>query len=79
VDGVGLSDRADPDKVAERARELLDGGAEGRASVAEDEASAQRAARRILDDSAARTEDPAARDPEDDGVIRRTSGEIADV
>ncbi|MGH2820341.1 MAG: hypothetical protein ACRDJ5_06790, partial [Actinomycetota bacterium] len=57
--------------VEERAQELLHGGEEGSAPVAEDEDSARRAAERMLEDSEARTHDPAARDPEDDSVIRR--------
>lgn len=34
-------------------------------------------ARRVLEDSEARTNDPATRDPENEGVIRRSSGETA--
>lgn len=40
---------------------------------------ARRAARRMLEESDARTNDPAARDPESDGVVRRTSSETAAV
>jgi hypothetical protein len=65
------------EKVRERARELLEGGREGRAAPADDEESARAAAARILEDSEARTLDPAVRDPEDDGVIRRSSEETA--
>jgi hypothetical protein len=39
--------------------------------------SARRAARRMLEDSEERTFDPASYDPEDDGVIRRSSRETA--
>ncbi len=63
--------------VEERAQELLHGGEEGSAPVAEDEDSARRAAGRMLEDSEARTHDPATRDPEDDTVIRRNSEETA--
>jgi hypothetical protein len=38
---------------------------------------ARRAARRMLEESEARTYDPAVHDPEDDDVIRRSSGETA--
>ncbi|MGH2753534.1 MAG: hypothetical protein ACRDLB_03805 [Actinomycetota bacterium] len=38
---------------------------------------ARRAARRMLEDSEARTHDPATTDPEHDGVIRRTSSETS--
>lgn len=65
------------DKVEQRARELLDGGRETTPRVAEDEDKGRRAARRMLEESEARTLDPAARDPEDDGVIRRSSEETA--
>ncbi len=63
--------------VSERSQELLEGGREGPARVADDAKSAERAAARILEESEARTEDPAARDPEDDSVIRRDSEETA--
>jgi hypothetical protein len=63
--------------VEERARELIDGGDEGRAPVAGTTEEAQRAARRILEESEARTFDPATTDPTDDGVIRRSSDETA--
>jgi hypothetical protein len=65
------------DKVEQRAHELVDGGREATPPVAEDQEAAQRAARRLLEESEARTRDPAARDPEDDGVIRRSSEETA--
>jgi hypothetical protein len=72
-----VSHEAPDRRVAERARELLEGGAEGRAPVAEDDAEAEVAARRILEESEERTRDPAARDPEDGSVIRRSSDETA--
>lgn len=40
---------------------------------------ARKAARRMLEDSEARTTDPAAHDHEHDGAIRRTSNETASV
>ena len=40
---------------------------------------ARRAARHMLEESEARTYDPAAHDPEEDGVIRRSSSETAAV
>ena len=36
---------------------------------------ARKAARRMLEDSEARTNDPATTDPEHDGIIRRTASE----
>ncbi len=67
---------ASEEKAGERARELLHGGIEGE-RVADDPAGAERAARRILEDSEARTLDPATTDPTDEGVIRRDSEETA--
>jgi hypothetical protein len=64
-------------RVEERARELLHGGDEASAPVADDADRARRAAQRIIEDSDERTFDPATRDPEDDGVIRRSSDETA--
>ncbi|CAN5511542.1 hypothetical protein BH24ACT26_BH24ACT26_14640 [soil metagenome] len=64
-------------RVEERAKELLHGGQEGRAPVANDAAGANVAAQRILAESEERTVDPAARDPEDDSIIRRSSEETA--
>jgi hypothetical protein len=64
-----------PDKVSERARELLEGGDEGQRP--ENREAAEQMAARLLEDSEERTLDPAARDPEDDGVIRRSSDETA--
>jgi hypothetical protein len=65
------------DKVERRAHELVDGGREATPPVAEDEEDGRRAARRMLEESEERTFDPAVRDPEDDGVIRRSSEETA--
>lgn len=41
--------------------------------------SAMKVARRRLEDSDARQNDPATRDPEHDSVIRRTSGETSSI
>lgn len=65
------------DKVERRARELVDGGREATPPVADDEEAGRRAARRLLEESEERTLDPAARDPEDTRVIRRSSEETA--
>jgi hypothetical protein len=78
VDGARLSGEPERDRADARARELLWGGAEG-ADVVDDEDSAKVAARRILEDSANRTEDPATTDPTDGGVIRRTSDEVSEL
>ncbi|CAN5768519.1 hypothetical protein BH18ACT15_BH18ACT15_07460 [soil metagenome] len=59
-----------------RARQILHGGEE-HARAAGDEASAEKAAHRILEESEERTNDKAAYDPEDDDVIRRGSEETA--
>ena len=60
------------ERVQDRARELLTG-REGHGI--EKPESAEVAAERILEDSEARTFDPATVDPEHDGVPRRTSEE----
>ena len=72
-------ERREPDQrqTEQRARELLEGGDEGMAPVADDEATARAAALRILEDSEQRVADPAARDVDDDSVIRRSSEETA--
>ncbi len=72
-----MTDRPPPEGVEERAEELLRGGREGRVRVPSDEDSARTVAERLLEDSEERTADPAARDPEDPSVIRRTSEETA--
>lgn len=63
----------DDERVEKLARKLMRMGD----PAAPDIESARRSARRMLEDSEERTLDPAARDPEDDGVIRRTSSETA--
>jgi hypothetical protein len=67
--------RPSDDKVRQRAREIREGGSEGTAPVEED--AAERMAARLLEESEERTLDPAARDPENDEVIRRSSEETA--
>jgi hypothetical protein len=78
------SSAADPSRprpprkqVEQRAKELVEGGEEGRAPVARDRDAAERAAARLLEESEARTLDPATRDPTDDSVVRRSSEETA--
>lgn len=61
-------------KVDRLAQKLL---RDGDPAAGDDEESARRAARRMLEDSEARTFDPATRDPEEDGVIRRSASETA--
>jgi hypothetical protein len=70
-----VTEPGDPagDKVRRRAREMLDGGSEGQSPASEE--AAERMAARLLEDSEERTLDPAARDPADDDVIRRSSEE----
>ena len=65
------------ERVEDRARELAEGGSEGHDAVEGDPEAAARAARSILEESEERTADPAARDPEDDSVVRRESQETA--
>lgn len=67
---------AEPADERARAREMRHGGEE-HARGADDEATAAKAAHRILEESAERTSDKAAYDPEDDDVIRRGSEETA--
>lgn len=62
--------------VEDRARQLAEGG-EGHEDIEGDPSKAQKAAEQILRESEERTFDPAARDHEDDSVIRRDSEETA--
>ena len=62
----------DEDRVEALAKKLLRS-----ESHLDDLDSARRAARRMLEDSDARTFDPATTDPELDEVIRRTSSETS--
>ena len=71
-----ISDPALAQRVEALAKKLLRSGDENGLAAGDIEG-ARRAARRMLEDSEARTNDPATRDPEHDGVIRRTSSETA--
>lgn len=64
------------EKVERLAHKLLRGGDEN-GDVATDIESARRVARRMLEDSEARTAEAADLDPDDDDVIRRSSSESA--
>ena len=69
-------DVAFTEKVERLAQKLLRGG-DGNDTAGHDLESARRAARRMLEDSEARTERAANLDPDDDDVIRRSSSESA--
>ena len=64
------------EKVERLAQKLLRGGDEN-GFAADDIDGARRAARRMLEDSEARTEQATELDPDDDDVIRRSSSETA--
>lgn len=64
------------EKIERLAKKLLHGG-DGNLPHVEDIEAARRAARRILEESEARTFDEATLDPDNEGVIRRSSGETA--
>ncbi|HEX2239867.1 MAG TPA: hypothetical protein VHJ82_01810 [Actinomycetota bacterium] len=64
------------EKVERLARKLLHGG-DGNAPAGEDMEAARRAARRMLEESEARTAQATDLDPDDDDVIRRSSSETA--
>jgi hypothetical protein len=64
------------EKVEKLAMKLLRGG-DGNATAAESMEAARRAARRMLEESQARTDEATELDPEDDTVIRRSSSETA--
>jgi hypothetical protein len=64
------------DKVEGLAQKLLRGGDEN-GGAASDIESARRVARRMLEDSEARTAHATDLDPDDDDVIRRSSSETA--
>lgn len=64
------------EKVERLAQKLLRGGDEN-GFAADDIEGARRAARRMLEDSEARTEQATELDPDDDDVIRRSSSETA--
>src|SRR5918999_4173517 len=69
-------DVAFTEKVERLAQKLLRGG-DGNDTAAMDIESARRSARRMLEDSEARTEQATDLDPDDDDVIRRSSSESA--
>ena len=66
------------DKVESLAHKLLHGGVEN-GLAANDIESARRVARRMLEESQARTEQASMIEPDDEDVIRRSSGETAAV
>jgi hypothetical protein len=76
--GGGDAEQQDPqaERVEALARKLLRNAGENGLDPGDIDA-ARRSARRMLEDSDARVNDPAARDPEHDGVIRRSSSETA--
>lgn len=67
---------ADEDRIEALAQKLLRNPAENGLEPG-DLATAKRQAARMLEDSEARVHDPAARDPEVDEVIRRSSSETS--
>jgi hypothetical protein len=69
-------DPAFEEKVERLANKLLRGG-DGNDPIAQDIESARRAARRMLEDSEARTAQASELDPDDPDVIRRSSSETA--
>ncbi|MGH2731188.1 MAG: hypothetical protein ACRDJI_11360 [Actinomycetota bacterium] len=64
------------ERVEKLAHKLLHGG-DGNDSGATDIETARRTARRMIEDSEARTAQASELDPDDDDVIRRSSGETA--
>jgi hypothetical protein len=69
TDGTNVSD----ERIEALAQKLLHDAERG----LDDIDAARLAARRMLEESEARTYDPAAHDPEEEGVIRRSSSETA--
>jgi hypothetical protein len=65
-------------KVESLAQKLLHGGVENGLAAGDIE-SARRVARRMLEESQARTEQASMIEPDDEDVIRRSSGETASV
>lgn len=74
--GSGRTRPVDDERARAAAAKLV-GGPTEEADEAPDEETARIMARRLLEESDARTHDPATLDPEDDGVIRRRSEETA--
>jgi hypothetical protein len=66
------------DKVESLAHKLLHGGVENGLAAGDIE-SARKVARRMLEESQARTEQASTIEPDDQDVIRRSSGESASV
>lgn len=73
---TGRKSPGDDDRVERLARRLVTSGDED-AEPFDDVETARRAAAARLEDSEARTFDPAVTDPDDEGVIRRSSEETA--
>ncbi len=69
-------DPAFEENVERLAQKLMRGG-DGNDPIAQDIEAARRAARRMLEDSEARTAQAAELDPDDPDVIRRSSSETA--
>ncbi|MBA2726112.1 MAG: hypothetical protein H0U53_09000 [Actinobacteria bacterium] len=74
--GSGKPRSIDEERAKAAAAKLVGGGTES-SEAAQDEDTARIMARRVLEDSDARTHDPATVDPENDDVIRRGSEESA--
>jgi hypothetical protein len=74
--GGGTPEEAPDERVESLARKLLRNAGENGLEPGDIE-SARRSARRMLEDSEARLNDPATTDPEHDEVIRRTSSETS--
>lgn len=66
------------EKVESLAQKLLHGGVEN-GLAAGDIVSARRVARRMLEESQARTQQASMLEPDDEDVIRRSSGETASI
>jgi hypothetical protein len=75
-DAPQTDNHAFDEKVERLAMKLLRGGDEN-GSAAENMEAARRAARRMLEESEARTAEAVDLDPEDENVIRRSSSETA--
>lgn len=74
--GDGRTVSADEARVEQLATKLMRESTDNGSGVTDLE-TARVMARRILEDSDARTRDPATRDPENEGIIRRESEESA--
>ncbi|MEA2434996.1 MAG: hypothetical protein QOG54_2453 [Actinomycetota bacterium] len=75
-DAPHIDNPAFAEKVEKLAMKLLRGGDEN-GSAADNMEAARRSARRMLEESEARTNEAVDLDPEDDNVIRRSSSETA--